>query len=192
MSYTELLWVWSGFAGAPAYTKFRFEGALTGAQAGTAGSNVKTFLTSCSSYIPNTVVLAAPANAQIFDDDGTLQSEVALSPSVSNTTGGAAGTYAAPAGMCVHWLTGSVHLGHKVRGRTFLVPLASSAFDTDGTFASTPLGNIRAAATAYAASSPKPVIVSRKPFGGGVASLVAQITAAQVNDRAAILKSRRA
>ena len=192
MTYTEVVWKWTGFAGQPGYSKFRFEGTLDSAGASSAADHVKTFLNSCSLHIPSSVVITPAATAQVYETDGTLSAEVAITPAVTAVAGLAAGVYSAPSGVAVNWLTGVIHGGHKVRGRTFIVPLSGSAYDaTDGSIGTTPIGQLRTAATTLVGTTPKMVIVSHKVIGAVTSHVAAVVQAAQINDKAAILRSRR-
>lgn len=121
--------------------------------------------------------------------DGTLQSSVPVTPPAV-ITGAGSGNYSAPSGAVVTWLTGLVHQGRRVRGRTFFVPLASTCFDSNGTLDSTFLTGLRTAATAYVASAVNPCVWAR-PDPGTTNGAAFTIAAGQVNDKAAVLTSRR-
>lgn len=121
--------------------------------------------------------------------DGTLQASVPVTaPAV--ITGNSNAAYAAPAGVCINWLTGLVHQGRRVRGRTFLVPLAGGAMDTNGTLLTTSLTNFRNAAAAYVASAANPCIWAR-PDPGTTNGAAFAVAAGAVLDKAAVLTSRR-
>lgn len=191
MAYTQLTARWNGFTGAPGYSRMKFLGNLTQADANTAAANFRTFLNSLAIYGPAGASITFDTTVGLYDDAGVQTGELTLSsvPAAVNMTG--AGAYAGGAGAVVNWVTGAFHLGRKVRGRTFLVPLTAAAFQTDGTLAAGFQSNVQAAATAFATSNPTPAIFSVKPFGGGFAHSVAVITGATVPDRSAILRSRR-
>lgn len=121
--------------------------------------------------------------------DGLLASAVPVTaPAVITGTG--SGNYSAPSGAVITWLTGQVHQGRRVRGRTFFVPLASTAFDSTGTLATTFLTNLRNAATAYVASAANPCIWAR-PDPGTTNGAAFAVAAGSVADKVAILSSRR-
>jgi hypothetical protein len=91
----------------------------------------------------------------------------------------------------VYWLTGVIHGGTKIKGRTYLVPLTSSAFFTDGTLASTARTAIANAAQALVTSAFPLAISSYKVIGGVESYTTAQVNGSSVPDRAAQLRSRR-
>lgn len=139
-----------------------------------------------------------PAGAAIQGDaivdnievtDGLLASSVPITPPAV-ITGTGSGNYSAPSGAVVTWLTGLVHQGRRVRGRTFFVPLASTAFDSTGTLATSFLNQARTAATAYVASAANPCIWAR-PDPGTTNGAAFTIAAGTVLDKAAVLTSRR-
>lgn len=121
--------------------------------------------------------------------DGLLQSTVPITPPPV-ITGIGSGTYAAPAGAVITWLTGLVHQGRRVRGRTFLVPLSGSALESNGTLSAAYLTNVRNAASAYIASAANPAIWCR-PDPGTTNGAAFTVAAGSVQDKVAILSSRR-
>ena len=121
--------------------------------------------------------------------DGTLASAVPVTaPVVIN--GNATGSYSAPSGAVITWLTGLVHQGRRVRGRTFLVPIANQQLDTNGTLGSAFLTNLRTAAAAYIATAVNPCIWAR-PDPGTTNGAAFTVAAASVADKVAVLTSRR-
>jgi hypothetical protein len=91
-------------------------------------------------------------------------------------------------GSCISWLTGAVHGTHQLRGRTFVVPLNSGSYDTDGSLTSTALNRARTAATALVASGE--FGVWGRPVAGAN-GLWSQALASNVRDKIAVLRSRR-
>ncbi|HEY5849939.1 MAG TPA: hypothetical protein VIT62_04120 [Lysobacter sp.] len=192
MTYTQLTARYNGFTGAPGWIRMKFFGSLTVADANTAAANFRAFLNPVTTYSPTGSSISYDSTAAIYDDEGTQTGEITLTVVPAASTGSSAVAYAGGSGAVVNWTTGAFHLGRKVRGRTFLVPLTSAAFQTDGTLLATAQTTIQGAASTFATSSPTPVVFSRKPNGsGGFSSLTAVVTGATVPDRSAILRSRR-
>lgn len=191
MPYTTLTVKWENFPGAPGWTRIKFNGALDAAAAQTAANNLKTFLNGIVSFIPTGITLTIQPTAEAHTDAGILTDIVAIGSPPSAATGSATGKYTGGGGAVIHWITGAIHLGHKVRGRTFLVPLAGSAFDTNGTIDNTALLSLRGAADALVASTPKLAVSSKKPPDGSGAVLTTVVVSAVINDKAAIMRSRR-
>lgn len=114
-------------------------------------------------------------------------------------TGTLTGGFAAPAGACIDWMTDTILDSHRVRGRTFVVPIGGEALQADGTLdpaavtAFATAGGVAIAASAgnlivwhrpRVASAGPPAVTAR---AGGVAP----ITACRVRDKVAVLRSRR-
>lgn len=186
MSHTVVLAVWSGAAGLPGYSRFKFAGDLTAAEAGACLARVKGLFQTIVALIPAAVTISFQPTAQVYSELGVLEKEFGI-PTASPVTGGAAGTFAAPAGACINWKTDLVHDGRKIKGRTFIVPLASSAFQADGTLLDTARTNLNDAASGLISGNPKPVIAAHTD-GSGYAAV---ISTAAISDRVAVLRSRR-
>jgi hypothetical protein len=192
MAYTELVAVWTGVSGLPGYSKFRFVGVLSGAQINSAAANIKALFDAVKSYIPAAIGIAVQASASVHDDDGTLQSEQAVTVLPAPTACTGAGAYSAASGALINWATGAINGGKKVRGRTFLVPVVVNAFQTDGTLLDATRTAIQNAASTFVGSTPTPAINSRKkpdnPLSGDQTSV---IISAAVPDKQVVLRSRR-
>lgn len=192
MAYTQLTFRYNGFTGAPGWIRMKFLGPLTVADANTAAANFRTFLQTAFTYMPTGSSITCDSAAALYDDAGSQVGEITLTAVPAAVTGSSGAAYAGGSGAVVNWTTGAFHLGRKVRGRTFLVPLTSGAFQTDGTLLSAAQGALQAGAAAFATSSPTPAVFSQKDNGaGGVSSLTAVVTGATIPDRSAILRSRR-
>lgn len=137
----------------------------------------------------------------ITDTTGELTGAWSAS-SVASVTGSDSAAYAAPAGAVVRWQTETILDGRRLRGRTFVVPLGGGGYQTDGSLASTYLGTLQTAATAFIASQSSSFVVWHRPFAGSpaVGARPARpahdgghgfVTTAIVPDMAAVLRSRR-
>lgn len=170
----------------------KFDGALDPTTASAAALAWRTFLFSAVSGIPTGATIAFQSAVPIFDTSGAQTDEITMTTVPTSIAGSGSGGYAGGSGAVVTWLTGVFHLGRRVRGRTFLVPLQVTAFQADGTLASAFQSQVQAAGNTFAASTPKPVIRSVKTSGGGTPSaVVVPISGCSVPDRAAVLRSRR-
>ncbi|AXH79089.1 MAG: hypothetical protein [Circular genetic element sp.] len=183
---------WQGFRGAPGYSNFFFAGqAADQEQPAAHALAVRTFLAECAGYMPSSVnINIQPTASNIDETNGQVIGEVGFE--APGSVSGSGGTnYSAASGAVVNWNTTSFANGRRVRGRTFLVPLSSSAYDSQGDLASAPLTGIRNAARDLVASpGPAPLVVWSRPRGGaGGTDHV--VTSASVPDLAAILRSRR-
>lgn len=125
------------------------------------------------------------------------------STAVPTAGGGAStGAYAAPAGGVVNWLTGVVADGHRLKGKTFLVPLGGNQYDLGGSIDAGAITGIRTAATNFVSAVTNNFVVWHRPFPGAPAigtkparpafsGSFAFVTGSSVPDKACVLRSRR-
>lgn len=191
MAFTQIRWQMSGLKSGLGYTTFRFDGELDSATASTAAANCRTLLAALNSYLPSAAKYDCDTAATTHNIDGTLIQDVALTTVPSTVSFIGAGNWAGGAGASVAWQTGAVFLGKRVVGRTYFAPLVSTAFDTDGTLNSSLLAALRAAATAFSTSTPRPIVWSRRPASAPTAWSISPMSGATVADKAALIRSRR-
>lgn len=181
--------VTSGFTGAPGYTNHFFDASsasLAGAQA--ASNAVRTFWETAAAAFCSTWRYSINADVnELVDSTGALVGVFGTTPGAQSTFGDS-GAYAAGVGACASFVTNAVHREHRLRGRTFFVPLAGSSYDTDGTIGSVAISRLRNAANG---------LVAAGGFGiwgrpvGGVNGLWSAAIAANVKDQTSTLRSRR-
>jgi len=188
---------WSGFPGAPGVSNFYFGlgSTPTVANAANAQARVRTFFAGITFCLPTPVNITISGDSQVIDP-----ATGAITGTLSNGTPpavvvGAGGTsYSAPSGACILWKTTTVINSRQLRGKTFIVPLTSSAYDTDGTLLASRLTDLRTAAAALvtvgAFPSDELLVVWHRPVSGAGGS-AALASSSSVNDRSAVLKSRR-
>jgi hypothetical protein len=159
--------------------------------------NVRAFFSAMNGILPNDVTVGFPPEVlSVEAEDGELQDVIPVT-APANVPGLAAGGWAGGAGCVVRWETGEVMNGRRIRGRTFLVPLASLAFDTDGTLVTATRTAITAAGTALisamAADGGQLLVWSRPAPEADPPRLgsLQAVTNAFVPDRSAILRERR-
>lgn len=193
---------WTGFTGGPGYSIFHFRdfdtepGAglnVAGAQA--AVDRVDTFIQAINNYIPNTVYMRSEPDVEVLEEsNGQLQEIYQTSP-LDQLRGAATTTigYSAASGAVINWRTNGIRNGRRVRGRTFLVPLASSAYQGNGSLVDVALTAIRGAADALSATggSPDLGVWARPSAPGANDGDWFVVAAANVPDMAAVLRSRR-
>lgn len=185
--------VWSGPAGLPGVTTmFAFNDTTEQVFADGMIAFLKDALSTSTTadFLPSGIsILGDPIVDHIDPASGELLDSVPVTPP-AQVAGIGAGAYVAAAGACVTWQTGAVHAGHKVRGRTYLVPLATTAYDSTGTLSPGYLTNIRNAASAYIAGAVNGCIWSRNHPGAADGAAL-QIQTGTVVDKACVLTSRR-
>lgn len=192
MSILQGTITWTGWSGAPGYTVLytRNAGIIT-----TAIDNTVTALNHMADQlhflVPNSVTLTASKEVKEIEEATGALVSIHTSPVATPSWVGAGGTnFAAPTGACISWGTGGVNRGKRVRGRTFIVPLASGYYATDGTLTDAALTPLNALANDWHTSSAYAAVVwSRPRLGAGGAAF--DITSHRVADKAAVLRSRR-
>jgi hypothetical protein len=195
VTYYTILWTSAGYTGSPGYTKLKFAPSVTAgpttAEVNAAAAASRSLLVSTVNHLPTSVSYQCSTTAQVFSDAGVLLSEVAVGavPAVVNGTGGT--TYPGGVGAVIYWNTGAVNGGHKVRGRTFLVPLSNAAFAADGTLTSTLVTALQSAANAFVGSGTSPCVNTRSLGKPGRVNGTIGVISGTVKDRTAFLRTRR-
>lgn len=160
-------------------------------------SAVVAFIDAVKGNFPASVTFTVPVEIDKLDDSSGDLVGIETEGTTYTTAGIQTSGYAAPAGACISWITNAFAAGRRVRGRTFLVPLAGVIFQTDGTLDTVPLGNMRNAAVDLFTACD--LAVWRRPHTADPAKpgdvsypgAAYEVTGAQVSDRAAVLRSRR-
>lgn len=161
---------------------------------------VRTMLATWSSSMPSGITIQVPNGGDVIDPttgtltgawtDGTVPAPIATSGT---------GTYARGVGAQVRWRTLGVVAGRRVVGSTFIVPMVSLGFDTDGTLGPATQAALLAGPTAYVAAAPYACVWSR-PYAGDPSATPPRparagsthlISGASIPDRPSWLVSRR-
>lgn len=184
---------WTGFAGAPGYTTFHFDAAgSTAVDATNVTTDVRTFFTAVNTVIPSGVAIQVQEDVEVLDPStGRMLDVVTGNGGGTAVNGMGTGVYSGPSGAVIHWLTGSVRNGRRLRGRTFLVPLAGFVYENNGTLGPANIPTIQNAATNLLGQAENPLVVFGRPSPGGSDGMIAPATSARVPDLAAVLRSRR-
>lgn len=154
-------------------------------------ADIKTAYQALLGGIPPNVTLTIPnAGDTIEDTTGTLV-DVWSSTGGGTITGTAASTgVAAGVGACVGWLTGGIIAGKKLRGRTFIVPIAAGEYEFDGTLNGAEITRLNTFATSLMASGPL-AVWHRPTTPGGSDGNSYGVISYKVRDHVAYLSSRR-
>ena len=194
---------WSGFQGAPGFTNL-FATTTDPLQAGADafGGAVNTLITTWANALPGPQVKVQvdPAVKLIEDTTGDLVDILNLTSPPASHAGALGGIFSAATGFCIDWLTSTVVFAHRPMGRSYVVPISTEAYQNDGTLADATATAQRAAASTYAAlTTVHPVVWVRPrkadpthvppiPARAGVSVAIA---GARINDKVAVLRSRR-
>lgn len=193
---------WTGFTGAPGYSNFHFtsdagfwDGGLFGDEAElaaeSAAGRVRAAFDAIDQWLPTRVNIGIEPETVILDSDtGEIVGSVPVEVDPVES-GGTSRAYSAASGAVVNWRTNDYRFGRRIRGRTFIVPLAGDAYGTDGTLADNALSSLRSFATTLIADQADPQfgVWSRPRSGAG--GVFATAVSASVPDMSAVLRSRR-
>ena len=193
--------IWTGFPGAPGVSTFFFVDAAAH-QAG-----LHTFFANIATLLPNDVTITIEANGDTIESTtGALTGGWnGIAPAVVNGSGGV--SYAAPAGAMVKWETGVILFGHRVRGRTYIVPVPTPYMQSDGSLTSGFLSGFNAAAVALPGAVIGNMLVWTRPRAAtpawtdvrgrvhparaGRTGASSVVTTASTPDKFVVLRSRR-
>ena len=92
-----------------------------------------TFFNAIKGLFPPAVSWSIPSAGDQIDDATGALTGAWSGGTAASITGAGSGTWAAGTGMYVRWLTGGLRNSRKFQGRTFLCPVASGGYATDGT-----------------------------------------------------------
>ena len=189
---------WSGLPGGPGYTNLYFQD-ISGPTnvdqtlVDSAVSKTDAWLGVFRASLPNSITTGVSATVEAVDETtGALVGFWTGTPATAAVgTGGA--SYAAPTGAVVSWYTSTVRNGRRIRGRTFMVPLANSAFEADGSLVASKITAWNTATNTLIATgaSAELGVWSRPSSPGGSDGDWALVTSFRIPDMAAILTSRR-
>lgn len=165
------------------------------AEADAVAAKLATFRSNIRPQIPSQVSLRPLSDIEQIDEaSGDLQL-VFTTAATTAQAGSATSTasWAAPVGGVISWATSGIRNARRVRGRTFVVPLSSVAFDTDGTLSAGGMTSLTTAANALMAADPNvKLAVYGRPTGPAATDGDAfEVVSNRVPDMGAILTSRR-
>lgn len=186
--------VWSNFPGGPGVSvHYAFPGNGVAAK-------LRTFYNALAGILPINLTIQVPGSGDTIEDTTgeIVGGWSGTTPAV--VVGTLNSVYTAPSGCSTRWLTGGVVRGRRLRGRTFIVPMGGTNSTQQGTWNSTTVATIQAAADALIASANPGLCIWNRPQKAvttgphphpAYPGSSAQVTAAQVKSEVNILKSRR-
>lgn len=202
MEIARVKMITTGYAGAPGTTTLYFK-----KRTGLGWDNyvedlldrVNDFFTGVAGYWPTQFIWNAVNTIEIIDDEnGELLSNFIGSD--HNGAGAVGDSFLPlPTGLICTWKTAAITNGRHVRGRTFLVPLGSNAFSSDGGPVVALRTAVQTAAEAYIGTGGEavvPVVWHRPKFDKVTHALTRNGAAFDVNgastqDKFCVLRSRR-
>lgn len=180
--------VWRGLAGGTGVSTMYFDAEVEAAPPTAA---IRTFWDSLKTLVPDAVTFQVQGAGDTIDAaTGVLTAGWSTStPATVTGTGGS--LHSAPTGGLIHWETGTVIAGRRLRGSTFIVPLVNLNYDGSGTLTSGCIGTLGSAAGVLIGATGADMVVWHRPEKGGSDGGVAVVTTASVPDKAMVLRSRR-
>nr|CRY95060.1 hypothetical protein [uncultured prokaryote] len=192
MDIFRVLLRWQGFSGGPGYSAFYFAGGgglISDAQQ--VADRVGNAVESLQPILPGSVQLQVETEVQVLNSDtGEVQDYRIIDPP-GPRSGSGTGSYSGASGGVINWRTDDLRNGRRIRGRTFIVPLAGSAYDAQGTLSTAAITALQDFASDVAGVDfDSELGVWSRPVGGS-GGVFATVTGFNVPDMAAILRSRR-
>lgn len=148
------------------------------------------FFDAIKQLLPAGTTVRVPNGGDVLDETtGALVGTWGTSSStqISSIT---AGAFAGGVGARVVWETDAIRGGRRVRGATFVVPLRTAYYGTDGSLESTAITAMETAIAAMLVQVPTQMRVWSRPRVGLVGAGV-QVARGRVPDRVSWLRSRR-
>jgi hypothetical protein len=151
---------------------------------------IKSALTASAALFPSGMNITVPNSGDTIDDaDGELTG--VWTSSGGGTVGGTTvGVTVLGVGACITWHTGAIVDGRRLRGRTFLVPLAATVWEANGTFSAGALASLKVLSDALMATGGLGVW-HRPTTPGGIDGTSSSVLSNTITDKPAILTSRR-
>lgn len=186
--------VWQFPNGGPGLTT------LYGINAGPVAAAAHTFFEAIKTRIPLGVTISWSGTGDNYDVATGELTEVYTGGTAWTTTGTGTGVWAAGVGASVRWLTGGVWGGHRVFGRTYLIPLNSFSYGSDGTLDANALSEFQAAAQTLITnagadfqvySRPKPARPGKHGTLPAIDGAIFTVVGRTVDDKVSTLRSRR-
>lgn len=175
---------WTGWPGAPGVSTFYVSTTITDL------TPLKTFFSAVSAYIPTAVVLDFPNVGDVVEEATGLITGAWAGPAVTSQSCTGSGNYAGNAGAVINWRTTLLVAGRRVKGRTFLVPLVTTAYDSGGSLSAGFISSVNAAAAALITGWAGGLKVWSRPRPT-IAGAQATVLTGTVPDLAVSLRTRR-
>lgn len=184
---------WSGFTGSPGYSVFHFDAPddAAGPTALQCAEAVRSLAFTWRTHLPSIVTINVDGAVERLDTATGQMIEILDVAAPLAVAGTATGTFSAASGACIQWTTNGVRNGRRVRGRTFVVPMAATGYDAAGTLSTGALSDLQTGATAFAADFAGAVVYARPTAPGAADGVAYDINAGRVVDKVAVLRSRR-
>jgi len=192
MSVGQVKIRWAGFTGGPGYTTLNFgPGSPDPVDGAAMVAAADDFAGDLAGLVGDGVTLTAEPEVEWFNEaTGVLEDTTSVSPSPTAHTGTSGAIGPLPSGAVISWTTGGINRGRRVRGRTFAVPLAAVAYQSDGSLSATAVSVLNAAAVSLIGATDATFGIWSRPRDGAGGAWFPALTGS-TPDMAAVLRSRR-
>lgn len=129
-------------------TVFHFQSIASGTAAQGLANATRALMLAVAGNIPNDVSISFDSEVRELANDGTLLAAYPVSAPVQ-VTGAGSTVYANGTGVLVRHSTAAVIAGRRLIGRTFIVPMTASVFDTNGDVAAATQTTLNNAFTSF-------------------------------------------
>jgi len=193
---------WSGFSGAPGYSIFHFrdfnstaddDSGAGASLAQPAAAKVQAFFLAMAPQLPTAVKVDVETDVEQIDAKNGQLLTVFTTGTNSQVAGTNTGVFSGATGAVINWRTAGVRNGRRVRGRTFLVPLASATFTNGGVYSGASRDFLQGEANKLASRTGAPTlgVWARPTTPEANDGAWFAVQAATVPNMLAILRSRR-
>lgn len=189
-SILEVKTIFNNFSGAPGYNQLYFNvtaGADHGAQDAYAAAYA--FWNNVVVQMSEGITFAVQGDVKELDPLTGTATVIWNVITSGQSNFASAGPYAGGSGAVVNWKTGVLRVGHLLKGRTFIVPLGASSYQSDGTLATATVSALNTHAANLLTATAD--LCVGPPVGHPRAGTSATATSFQVRDHVAQLRSRR-
>lgn len=153
-------------------------------------SALRAFFEAIKNVIPAGVSIQVPPSGDMIDVATGAITGAWSETGVAVVVCSGAGPFVAGTGVRVTWATAGIRNGRRVKGSTFIAPMAASVFDSDGTPSAALITQIDGAATTLLAAIPTDLIIYSRP-SGATPGLGSPVISSDVPNAASWLRSRR-
>jgi hypothetical protein len=149
-----------------------------------------------TAQLPSNITWSCEPLVNIYDSGtGLVQGPLTVTALPANVSGTPSGSYGGGTGVRINWKTSTLQGRRLIRGSTYLVPLANTAYSGQGGITASIAANLTAACTTYLTAMTTaalyPVIWHRPLKGTFVGGTYGIITAGVASVIPASLRSRR-
>lgn len=194
MSVGTILTTWTGGPSSPGYSVLNID--TSGAvDADAAVAAVRQFWFERSVAIPDEYTLQVdPFISDFNEGTGTLQGFIEASAAPAAVPGQSAEDWAAGVGMRIEWRTSAIRNGRRVRGSTFLVPVAITTWLPDGSVDPASVAAVNASAQTLIdalAAAGAPLVIWSKPSASTPVGDISLVSTPAASPKTAVLRGRR-